>query len=191
MTLYYKFREISMLKKIFFSLSAFFLVLTYLFPGLRTAAYEPTGVDISASAAMLLSLDTDEVLYGLNTDKKVYPASITKIMTATVMLESPSFNPEGHVAMTEEVQSLISGTGSAVSNLQVGEEITELDLLYFVLMSSYGDCAILAAIHYGGSVDNFLSMMNAKAEELELTGTHYSNPVGLHDEGTYTTVHDI
>ena len=93
--------------------------------------------------------------------------------------------------MTKEVEDLILGTGSAVSNFQIGEEITQLDLVYTVLMSSFGDCAYLAAIYYGGSVDEFVNMMNNKAEELGLTGTHYSNPVGLHDEQTYTTVRDI
>ena len=58
-------------------------------------------------------------------------------------------------------------------------------------MSSFGDCAILAAIYYGGSVENFVAMMNDKAAELGLDSTHYANPVGLHDENNYTTVRDI
>ncbi|MCQ2478937.1 MAG: hypothetical protein MJ091_07050, partial [Clostridia bacterium] len=88
------------------------------------------------------------------------------------------------------VLNLISGTGSSVSNLKFNEEIPELDLAYMVLMSSFGDCAYLAAIHYGGSVENFVDMMNEKAVSLGLTGTHYANPVGLHDEENYTTVWD-
>ncbi len=178
-------------KKIFSVLCAFFFIVSCVLPGLTAAAYEPTGVDVSATAALLLSLDTDEVLYSLNPDKKVYPASITKIMTVTVMLESEKYDPDGMVTMTDEVQKIIMGTGSAVSNLRVGEQITQLDLVYFVLMASYGDCAYMAALYYGGTVDNFVAMMNAKAEALGLSGTHYSNPVGLHDPETYTTVNDI
>ena len=153
-------------------------------------AYEPSGFSVSARNALRVCLDTDEVIYEKGADDKVYPASITKIMTTILMLESDRYNPEAKVAMTEEVQKLISGTGSSVSNLKIGEEITQLDLVYTVLMSSFGDCALLAAITYADSVDNFVAQMNSKAQELGLSGTHYQNPVGLHDDENYTTPRD-
>ena len=180
-----------MLKKLFSIIFTVILVFSVISTSLTASAYEVTGLDITAKAGMLVSMDTDEILYSNNIDKKMYPASLTKIMTVTLMLESDKYNPESKIAMTKEVQNLISGTGSAVSNFQIGEEITQLDLVYTVLMSSFGDCAYLAAIYYGGSVDGFVEMMNEKAVELGLTGTHYSNPVGLHDEGTYTTARDV
>lgn len=191
MQLYNIFREISMLKKIFSVFSIIFLAVSVIAVPINASAYEVSGFDITAKAGMLVSLDTGEVLYSNNIDKKMYPASLTKIMTVTLMLESEKYNPDGKVAMTKEVQKLISGTGSSVSNLQIGEEITQLDLVYTVLMSSFGDCAYLAAIYYGGSVDNFVDMMNNKAAELGLSGTHYANPVGLHDDNNYTTVRDV
>ncbi len=154
-------------------------------------AYEPNGFTVSAEAGMLVSLDTGEVLFEKNIDKKVYPASITKIMTALIILESEKFDPAAKIAMREDVDKYITGTGSVVSTLRVGEEITQLELLYMVLMSSAGDCAYLAALHYGETVDGFVELMNKKAESLGLSGTHYGNPVGLHDEQTYTTVRDI
>lgn len=178
-------------KKIFSIIFSVFLAVSVIFAPISVSAYEITGFDITAKAGMLVSMDTGEILYSNNIDNKVFPASITKIMTVTLMLESEKYDPAGKVAMTKEVEDLILGTGSAVSNFQIGEEITQLDLVYTVLMSSFGDCAYLAAIYYGGSVDEFVNMMNNKAEELGLTGTHYSNPVGLHDEQTYTTVRDI
>ena len=177
-----------MLKKIFLCFFCIFLLCGAVFP---VKAYEPTGFDISAKAALLVSLDTGDVLYSKNPDQKVYPASITKIMTTILILENEKYQPEAKLAMTEEVQKIISGTGSSVSNLKVGEEIKQIDLVYFVLMSSFGDCAYLAAMYYGGSVDGFVAMMNEKAAELGLSGTHYGNPVGLHDEETYTTANDI
>ena len=180
-----------MLKRFFSFLFSAFLIFSVIFCPVTVKAYEVTGFDITAKAGMLVSLDTGEILYSNNIDQKLYPASITKIMTVTLMLESDKYDPDGKVAMTEEVQRLISGTGSAVSNLQIGEEITQTDLVYTVLMSSFGDCAILAAIYYGGSVENFVAMMNDKAVELGLDSTHYANPVGLHDENNYTTVRDI
>ncbi len=176
-----------MLKRVFCA----FLIICLLFtPILTVSAYEPSGIQISANAAMLVSLDTDEVLYEKNADQKVYPASITKIMTTLLILESDKYNPEAKIAMTEEALDLISGTGSSVSLMEAGEEITQLDLVYMVLMSSYGDCSLLAAIHYGGSVDNFVNMMNSRAQELGLAGTHYENPIGLHHEQNYTTARD-
>ncbi len=176
-----------MLKKVFCA----FLIICLLFtPILTVNAYEPSGVQITADAAMLVSIDTDEVLYEKNADKRVYPASITKIMTALLILESDKYNPEAKIAMTQEALDLISGTGSSVSLLNAGEEITQLDLVYMVLMSSYGDCSLLAAIYYGDSVDNFVNMMNTRAQELGLTGTHYENPIGLHHEENYTTARD-
>ena len=176
-----------MLKRIF---SAFLIICLILTTTVTAFAYEPTGFSITADAAMLVSLDTGEVLYEKNADKKVYPASITKIMTTLLILESEKFDPDAKIAMTEEALDLISGTGSSVSLLKAGEEITQLDLVYMVLMSSFGDCALLAAIYYGGSVENFVNMMNNRAAELGLSGTHYQNPVGLHDENNYTTARD-
>ncbi|MBE6810100.1 MAG: D-alanyl-D-alanine carboxypeptidase [Ruminococcaceae bacterium] len=176
-----------MLKKVF---SAFLIICLIFSPVLTVNAYEPSGLTITANAAMLVSLDTDEVLFEKNADQKVYPASITKIMTTLLILESEKYNPEAKIAMTEEALDLISGTGSSVSLLKAGEEITQLDLVYMVLMSSYGDCSLLAATYYGGSVDNFVNMMNTRANELGLTGTHYENPIGLHHEQNYTTARD-
>ncbi len=176
-----------MVKKFFSAFFAIFLI--FLIP-FSVNAYEPTGISISAKSALLVSLDTGEVIYNKNENEKVYPASITKIMTSVLMLESEKFNPEAKIAMTDEVLKIISGTGSSVSNLKSGEEITQLDLLYMVLMSSFGDTAYLAAIYYGGSVDGFVDMMNAKAQELGLSGTHYTNPVGLHHDQNYTTASD-
>lgn len=180
-----------MLKRFFSIIFTFFLLIVTICPVFTAGAYEITGFNITAKAGMLVSLDTGEILYSNNIDQKVYPASIAKIMTVTLMLESEKFNPDAKISMTKEILDSLLGTGSAVSNLKAEEEFTQLDLAYLVLMSSYGDCAYLAAEYYGGSVDGFVDMMNNKAAELNLTGTHYSNPIGLHDENTYTTVRDV
>lgn len=176
-----------MLKKFF---CAFLIICLIITPSLTASAYEPTGIEITAKSALLVSMDTDEVLFEKNADQEVYPASITKIMTVLLMLESDKYNPDAKIAMTEEALDLISGTGSSVSLLRAGEEFTQLDLVYMVLMSSYGDCALLAAEYYGGSVENFVAMMNARASELGLVGTHYENPIGLHHDENYTTAYD-
>jgi len=176
-----------MVKKIF----SVILILCLILAPIKASAYEITGFDIMAKSAMLMSMDTGEILFEKNADKKVYPASITKIMTVILYLENEKYNPEGKISMTEEVLTMILGTGSAVSNLKAGETFTQLDLAYMTLMSSFGDCAYLGAIFYEGSVEAFVDKMNEKAKELGLTGTHYENPIGLHHEENYTTVNDI
>ena len=178
-------------KRLFSIIFTVILVFSVILPPLTVSAYEITGVDITAKAGILVSMDTGEILYSNNIDQKMYPASLTKIMTVTLMLESDRYDPAGKITMTKEAQDLVLGTGSAVSNFKIGEEITQLDLVYTVLMSSLGDCAYFAAIYYGGSVEGFVEMMNEKAAELGLTGTHYSNPVGLHENENYTTVRDV
>ncbi len=179
-----------MVKKIFSIIFICFFTFLCVFSPISASAYEVTGIDITAKAGMLISLDTEEILFERNIDQKVYPASITKIMTALLMLESDKFDTEAKVKINQSCLDKVLGTGLSVSLLEEGEELTHLDLLYTVLLSSYGDCTYLAAEVFGGSYENFVEMMNDKAKELGLTGTHYSNPVGLHEEETYTTVRD-
>lgn len=176
-----------MLKKIF----CIILIISILAVPFTASAYEVTGIDITAKAGLLISLDTGEILYEKNIDQKVYPASITKIMTATIILENEKFDPNAKIAMSESALTKILGTGSVVSNLKAGEEISQLDLVYYILMSSAGDCVYLAAEYYAGSIENFVVLMNEKAKELGLTSTNYENPIGLHHENNYTSVRDI
>ena len=180
-----------MIKKLFSLFFSIIIICLMFLPAVSASAYEVTEFEIHAKAGALISLDTGEFLYENNIDQRLYPASITKIMTATVMLESKKFNPDEKIAMTASALKLVLGTGSVVSNLRAGEEITQKDLLYYLLMSSAGDCAYLVAEYYGGSVENFVKLMNKKAAELGLTSTCYENPVGLHHESNYTTVRDI
>ena len=174
-------------KKIFSVILSFFLLIS---PIYYASAYEPTGIELTAENVLLVCMNTGETVYAKGENEKVYPASITKIMVVMLMLESPIYDPEAKIAMNEEAQKLILGTGSVCSNLKVGEEIRQIDLVYYVLMSSCGDCAYLAALTYGETVENFVDMMNNKAKELGLENTHYQNPVGLHDEDHYTTARD-
>lgn len=180
-----------MIKKIFSIFFSVFIICTAIITPISANAFTVTGFDITAKAGALISLDTGEYLYENNIDQKMYPASITKIMTAILVLENEKYDPEGKITMTKSALNLVLGTGSTVSNFVEGEEFSQLDLIYLILMSSAGDCTYLAAEYYGGSVENFVVMMNNKAKELGLTGTNYSNPVGLHDEDNYTTVRDI
>ena len=156
-----------------------------------TSAYQITGYELHSDAALIVSLDTEDVLYSYNADKKLYPASITKLMTAIVMVENIADLDNTYITYTREANNLILGTGSVVYNLNIGEKMKAREALASLLISSHGDVAYAIAEHVGGTISNFVDMMNAKAMEMGLKDTHYINPVGLHDDDHYTTANDI
>ena len=180
-----------MLKRIFSVFFAFLLSLILILPSFSVSAYEVNGFEITAKSGMLASLDTGEVLYSKNADKKIYPAAITNIMTAIVILESEKYSPDGRITMTEKALTDILGTGVAVSNTKAGEEFSHTDLLHFIIMCSCGDVGYLAADYFYGSHEAFVSKMNETARNIGMKNTNFTNPIGLHDENHYTTVEDI
>ena len=180
-----------MLKRIFSVFFAFLLSFWIVLPVFNVSAYEVNGFEITANSGMLVSLDTGEVLYSNNADKKIYPAAITNIMTAIVILESEKYSPDGRITMTEKALTDILGTGVAVSNTKAGEEFSHTDLLHFIIMCSCGDVGYLAADYFYGSHEAFVSKMNETARNIGMKNTNFTNPIGLHDENHYTTVEDI
>lgn len=178
------------MKKIFNFILTFVLV-GCIFFSTQVSAFEISGFDLNARAAMLVSLDTGDVLYAKNSTDKMYPASLTKMLVAVIMMENTSDWQNEKITMTDSAMKAILGTGSSVIGLKVGEELTATDALHCLLISSGGDVAYAIAEHYGGSVENFLDMMNNKAAEIGMKNSHFGNPVGLHDEYTYTTAEDI
>lgn len=145
---------------------------------------------ISASSAIVIDAEDGSVLYEKNADKKAYPASTTKIMTAMLTLEtldeldSP---PEQKVAIPSEAVGI---EGSSIY-LAPGEEVRIIDLLYGMMLRSGNDAATALAIIIGGDTEHFAEMMNARASEIGCTGTNFLNPSGLYDENHYTTVRDM
>ena len=154
-------------------------------------AYQINGFTLDAHTALLLSLDTGEILYSQNADDKVYPASLTKMLTAVVVLENTADLDTEIITYTSAANNEILGTGSVVVGLKIGETIKAKDALYGLLVTSGGDVAYAIAHHYGGNTEGFVKMMNDKAAEIGMINSHFGNPVGLHDEETYTTGTDI
>ena len=149
---------------------------------------------ITSEAVYLLNLDTETVVFERNSDKKMYPASTTKIMTYIIAAEHVSDFKEEKVLIDKEILDRLIGTGSSLSNLEyfIGKYVTVYDLLNCLMIKSGNDAALLLAYHVGeGSVQKFIDMMNAKAEELGCQNTHFMNPHGLHDEEHYTTASDL
>lgn len=179
------------MKKYIFPLFLIFCIIISSFFALSASAYEITGVDIRSDAALLASYDTKEIIYSKNADKKMYPASLTKIMTALVVLRETEDLDAEKITVSADALRLISGTGSTVSGLLEGEIISAREALSCLLITSGGDVAYAIAEHYGGTTEGFVEKMNALASELKMTGTHFANPHGLHDDNHYTTANDL
>ncbi len=163
-----------------------FMVLP-LFSSISNAIYgdEP---EITAKAALLYAVESDTLLYEHNIHEKLYPASITKIMTALLTLENS--NMDDVVTVTQSAMNAVSPQ-SSIAGLKVGEELTVRDLLICLLVPSGNDAANVLAEHIGGSISGFIDMMNERAAELDCKNTNYVNASGLHDENHYTSAYDI
>ncbi len=178
-----------MLKKLSIYILSFILIISIL--SCPVYAYQINGFTLNAKTAILYSLDTGDILYSQNADTLVYPASLTKMLAAMVLIENTPDLDSEILTYTKQANNEILGTGSVVIGLKIGEQITARQALYCLLVSSGGDVAYAIAHHYGGSTDGFVALMNEKAKEIGMTSSHFGNPVGLHDEETYTTGNDI
>ncbi|MDD3368911.1 MAG: D-alanyl-D-alanine carboxypeptidase [Lachnospiraceae bacterium] len=148
----------------------------------------PAGPSNGAEGAILMDADTGAVLYAKNIDTKEYPASITKVMTALVVMENCDM--EEQVTFSHEAVYSIE-RGSSNVGMDEGQSMTVRESLYCLLLASANEVANALAEHVAGSVDAFADMMNAKAAELGCTNTNFVNPHGLHDDNHYTTAHDM
>ena len=143
-------------------------------------------IETSARSAILMDIDTNRILYEKNINEKRSVASISKIMTAVVSIESGKL--DDIVTVGSEIDEAY---GSGIY-IQKGEKLTLRDLLYGLMLRSGNDAALAIAKYVGGSVDNFVVMMNDKAKELKMTNTTFNNPSGLDsEEGNYSTALDM
>lgn len=166
--------------------SLLILVCTFCVPVQALALDDP---QIQGTAALLVEPETGTVLYEKNADEQRYPASMTKIMTALVVLEHAQLTDQ--VTMTDADFAGLP-VDSSMAGFVPGETLTVEQLLYGLLLPS-GNEASYALARYvgGGSVDVFIQMMNDKAAELGCEHTHFVNPCGLHDPNHYTTARDM
>ena len=159
---------------------------------LPTAAFTPTGVTISAEAALLADLGRDTVVFEKNADARMYPASLTKIMTAVVVMDECGDPASVSIEASFEALDPLYGTDSSIFGLEIGEVMTAYDLLALMMIQSANDAANVLAYHFGGNdLEAFIEKMNQKATDLGLTNTHYVNAHGLHDSDHYTTARDL
>lgn len=178
-----------MIKKIF----SFFIITVLCFVCFSSpaSAYQISGFNILSKHVLLINTDTDTVLYQKNANEKAYPASITKIMTALVVLDNCKDLDNEKITTSYNAIHSLDGTGSTMLNLKEGEVLSAKEMLYALLMCSSADCAVALAEHFGGSVGGFVDMMNAKAKELKMNDSSFANVHGLHNDDHYTTANDI
>jgi D-alanyl-D-alanine carboxypeptidase (penicillin-binding protein 5/6) len=177
-----------------YRISSFLVMLVLIFSVCALPASALDDPEPNCGAAILVDGDYGDVLYAYNADQKMYPASITKVMTSLLVMEAIA---GGQLTLDQEITASASAVdlpeGSSTANpaIQAGEILTVEELLYCDLVTSANEACNILAETVGGTVDNFVDMMNAKAQELGMTGTHFANPNGLHDENHYTTAYDI
>ena len=151
-------------------------------------------VQTKSEAILLVSMDNGQTVFEKNADKKMYPASTTKIMTYIVAYENIEDIEITRVLIKKEVIDTLLGTGSSMAFLSdhIGQKVSVIDLLYSMMVPSGNDAALVLADYVGGgNIAAFVDMMNAKAQEIGCENTHFSNPDGLHDNDHYTTARDI
>ena len=145
-------------------------------------------VDMStATSALLCDVNKSEVLYSKNPHERLYPASLTKVMTALVAIKYGSMDQ----TMTATSSVNITESGAQLCGLKVGDRMTLNQALHILLIYSANDVAMLIAENVGGSVENFIQMMNEEAKALGATNTNFMNPHGLSDDSHYTTAYDL
>lgn len=165
-------------------------IMTTLLLPFQSLALEPP--EFHGKNAILVDANYNEVLYEVGGYDKVYPASITKVMTALLTLEAIE---AGQITAQTQVTASATATtipeGSSTANIQAGEVLTVEQLLYCLLLPSANEASQILAETVGGDIDTFVGMMNDKAKELGCENTHFANPHGFHDPDHYTTPYDI
>lgn len=149
------------------------------------SAYDPGF--ITSEAGALFDVNNRQTLYSKDAFETMYPASITKVMTALIAIKYG--NLEDTVTVTED--AVINEPGATLCGIKPGDKLTLEQLLYGLMLPSGNDAAAAIAIHMDGSIEAFADQMNEEARKLGAVDSHFVNPHGLHSENHYTTAYDL
>ena len=169
------------------------LLLPILFSSLTLPTLALEDPNLQCRNAILYDANYGEVLYDMGAKDKAYPASITKVMTALLVLEAID---AGQLSLSTPItagDTALQGlTGNySTANIKVGETLSVEELLYCLLLPSANEAANILAVAVDGTIEDFVSHMNRRAGELGCQGTHFTNPHGLHNDEHYSTAYDI
>ena len=153
-----------------------------------TPVFALPNIELVSETAVLINGETGQILYDKNMHQKMFPASITKVMTGMLALENAK--PEDIITMSHYAVFSI-GRGTSHIALDENEQVTVEQAMYALAIESANDAANGLAEHVAGSTEDFANMMNEKAKECGALNTHFVNPHGLHDEEHYTTAYDM
>lgn len=182
------------------SILAYLLIFAFIIQfstGLTVSAdFVPVVDKIYSEGVYMVNLDTDVVIYAKNENKRFYPASITKIMTAIVVLENcPDLDSSvrvGYDSTNEFWEGDPNKAGASNAAFEAGQNnLTYRDCLYALMLVSACEAANILALNLCGSIENFTVLMNATAKRLGCTGTHFSNTHGLWEAENYSTPYDM
>lgn len=178
-------KKISSLWILVFCLLSFRLVFAESPAPTATSDIEAAQALIPPQSAIVMEASSGRILSESNAYQKLPMASTTKIMTAIVALE------KGNPADNVTVSATAEGVEGSSMYIRQGEILSLEELLYGLMLSSGNDAAVAIAEHVGGTIDNFVNMMNQKAQEIGAVDTHFDNPNGLPSDNHYSTAHDM
>ena len=156
----------------------------------ETDATQTLDLELYSEHAILIDLETNTVIAEKDPDAKIYPASMTKVMTVLVACEQIT-DWDATFTMTQAIIDPLFLSDATMAGFVNGEEVSMTDLVYGALLPSGAEATEALAQTIAGSTEGFVALMNEKAAELGLTNTHFVNDSGLHDENHYTTVREM
>lgn len=152
-------------------------------------------LELYSESIYMMNMDTGETIVDINADEERAPASLTKIMTAVVMLDEIGYDEDTlkntYVSAGTEAFDELYDTGASTADIQPGESVSYYDLLAALMIPSACEAANIIAINVAGSVPEFCDMMNEKAAELGMDNSHFSNAHGLFTQQNYSTARDM
>lgn len=149
-----------------------------------------TAANIYSKNMILVNLDNGEIIGEICGEDRIFPASLTKIMTTIVCLEELE-NLSETVLLEETMINELHDKGASMVGFAAGDKVAAMDLLYGVMLPSGADAAVGLANRISGSEENFVKLMNRKADHLGMNNTHFVNCTGLHDDDHYSTPEDL
>lgn len=174
----------------FKKLLSIFISLIIIFSGVIPAFAQGEDVALSAQNAIVIDEESGRILYEKSAKEKMYPASITKILTIICALEMVDDLDET-VTITQSDIDTVWETGASSANFEVGETVTYRDVFMGAMLPSGADACRALANNTCGNQENFVKEMNALVKKLGLTDSHFVNTTGIHDDNHYTTVYDM
>lgn len=146
-------------------------------------------IDVNSETVLLVDSQGEEI-FSKNADTTVYPASLTKIMTAIVAIENV-YSIDETIMITGEIYNTINAENGSTAGFLAYEDVSYRDLLYGTILSSGAECCLTLANYISGSEWSFVQLMNEKAAELGMNNTHFTNVCGFHNSDHYSTAKDM